>query len=414
MCVAVLGELIAFVGSLAELPAELARLNRVDYGDATIMPGLIDAHVHIEFDPRYGLHDQPELSVSQHDRQMQVRAAAMARHGITTARDLGGRGGAFRLREQIRSGACIGPRLLVAGQAVTRPGGHCHQWGGAAKDETEMVKVIQRQVANSADLIKVMATGGVRTAGTNPAQSAFTSKEMRIAVACAAAAGLRVAAHAHGVHGIRACADAKVGTVEHCSWVDERGRWGCVDRKCAAALAQAGTFVCPTVPASWGQSRFQGLKQTMGAAYRVMLSAGVRFAAGTDSGAIPNVWHHQLLDGLLVFGDAAEMSAAQLLRCATSEAAAACALEATTGMLTDGYAADLLVVPGNPLRPAHPQADFFEELERSLRHPLAVVCRGMHIEPCQPPASSYPAWTASGDVRACACTLTARGQAPST
>ena len=92
----------------------------------------------------------------------------------------------------------------------------------------------------------------------------------------------------------------------------------------------------------------------MGSAYRTMLEEGVRFAAGTDSGAIPNVFHHQFLDGLLVFGRCSGMGPAELLRSATSEAAAACRLDTVAGTLCEGLAADLLVVRGNPLESLHP------------------------------------------------------------
>ena len=97
-----------------------------------VTPGLIDAHVHIEFDPCFPLHEQPPLDEARQLRRMRERARSMLIHGITTARDLGGKGLALTLRDDIAAGRSAGPRLLVAGAAVTTPGGHCHQWGGAA------------------------------------------------------------------------------------------------------------------------------------------------------------------------------------------------------------------------------------------------------------------------------------------
>lgn len=95
MCVVVVGETIEYAGAFGELPTKWAELPQHEFGDATIMPGLIDAHVHMEFDPAYALHAQPALSQAETVRRMQARASSMVLHGITTARDLGGKGGAL-------------------------------------------------------------------------------------------------------------------------------------------------------------------------------------------------------------------------------------------------------------------------------------------------------------------------------
>ncbi|KAL1526708.1 hypothetical protein AB1Y20_015408 [Prymnesium parvum] len=402
LCVVLRRGRIGFAGHLSDLPPQFECVARVDYGECTIMPGLIDAHVHLESDPCFPLHGQPPLADAALLQAMQERAADMVAHGITSCRDLGGKGASLALRALTRRGGRALPRLLVAGQPITRHGGHCHQWGGGASGEAEVRAVIARQAERGCDLIKVMATGGVRTAGTNPADAAFTLREMRAAVEAAAARGLKVAAHAHGVGGIRACVDARVHSIEHCSWVDRDGRWGAMEAECAREIARAGIFVSPTVPASWGQARFAGLREAMSPTYQFMVAAGVRFVASSDSGAIPNVGHHQLLDGLLVFQKCARLSNAALLRCATSEAAAACTLEDETGRVAEGLAADLLVVPGNPL----------EDVEASLRNLVAVICRGRFVEPCagaMPPKarrSFPPSWTRAAvqEAEPCACT----------
>ena len=104
-----------------------------------------------------------------------------------------GKGAALELRESIVRGECSGPRLLCAGQPLTRPAGHCHQWGGAAGTDSEIRAVVARQIGNCVDWVKVMATGGVRTAGSNPAASAFSAREIRIAADMAHASGRRLA-----------------------------------------------------------------------------------------------------------------------------------------------------------------------------------------------------------------------------
>jgi hypothetical protein len=154
----------------------------------------------------------------------------------------------------------------------------------------------------------------------------------------------------------------------------------------------------------------------MGPAFRTLLAAGARIAFGTDAGAIPNVGHHQMVGGLLTFGSCAGLRPAELLRTATSEAAAACCLEGTAGAVAEGLAADLLVVPGDPLTG-------MAQLEHALRHPRAIVARGRPINPCRPDdadaAAAQPAWSVAPGGAACACTrrmrqLSAQGAPPST
>ena len=120
MCVAVTGPIIAWIGRADRIPETLSSLEVIDLraSDATIMPGLIDAHIHIEFDPRYALHDQPRLRDAELMQRMQQRARNMLAHGITIARDLGGKGGALALRDAINRSSCLGPRLLCAGQVI--------------------------------------------------------------------------------------------------------------------------------------------------------------------------------------------------------------------------------------------------------------------------------------------------------
>eukprot|EP00411_Alexandrium_monilatum_P099941 CAMPEP_0175784766 /NCGR_PEP_ID=MMETSP0097-20121207/78981_1 /TAXON_ID=311494 /ORGANISM="Alexandrium monilatum, Strain CCMP3105" /LENGTH=198 /DNA_ID=CAMNT_0017095655 /DNA_START=45 /DNA_END=638 /DNA_ORIENTATION=+ len=194
------------------------------------MPGLIDAHVHMEFSEDHPLHEQPLLSDEQLLRCMAERALRMLRSGITAARDLGGRNfAALRLRDEIEAGRLQGPRLVCAGQPLTTPGGHCHQWGGAASSVQEAKAVVQRQARNGVDWIKVMATGGMRTPGTDVRMAQFSVELLSEVVAEAKALGLPVAAHAHGSAGVAAAVAAGCRTVEHCTWIGEGGLWGSTD-----------------------------------------------------------------------------------------------------------------------------------------------------------------------------------------
>ncbi len=314
-----------------------------------------------------------------HDRlleQMEARALAMVRAGITTARDLGG--GAWleiALRDRIARGELPGPRLLCAGQPVTTPGGHCFFWGGEARSQREIERVVKRQVDHGADWIKVMATGGMFTRGTRVREAQFDLDGLRAVVAAARARGREVAAHCHGTSGIALAAEAGVRTIEHCSWVGEAGFGSGFDPAVAERLANAGSFVSPTINAGW--KRFltgAGGRPTeratrMRGCFAGLRSAGVGLIASTDAG-IPNVVHHRLPAALAVFAEIAELEPVEVLFAATSNAARALGLEDRTGQLLPGLEADLLVVEGDPLRDLS-----------ALERPRLVVARGRVFEP---------------------------------
>ncbi len=189
-----------------------------DCAGLSAIPGLIDAHVHLELNPDD--KNAPERTTPEVVPLMAERAYKMVRRGITTARDLGG--GAWyelALRDRIAAGEQVGPRLLCSGQPITSPQGHCHFWGGEAESLDAARSVLQRQLDQGVDLIKVMATGGRLTRGSAPSDAQFSEQDLTAIVAMAHAHQRPVAAHCHGTEGIRRAACAGVNTIEHCSWV---------------------------------------------------------------------------------------------------------------------------------------------------------------------------------------------------
>ena len=359
---------ISAVGMRAELTGDA--LER-DLTGLTLIPGLIDAHVHLCLNPEIkSAADQGKESAAEIRRLMAERCAAMVRAGITTARDLGGGEWVeFEVRDRINAGELVGPRLLCSGQPITSIKGHCHFWGGEAAGLEDVMTVLARQVDKGADLIKVMATGGNLTVGSNPAMAQFSEEILTDIVAEARRRGLHVAAHCHGTPGIRAATAAAVTTIEHCSWVSEAG-WGMdYDAETAAQIAARGIWVSPTINAGWkrniGRADFEvRVKEN----YRRMRAAGVGLIASTDAG-IPNVWHHHLPQALPVFSHFAQLSPVETLRAATSDCAKAIGLGAVTGRIAAGFAADLLFVQGDPL------ADL-----DVLTRPALVVTRGHVVE----------------------------------
>lgn len=346
------------------------------YDGCCVMPGLIDAHVHMEFTERHPLHEQPVLTAEQLHEAMVERATRMAYHGITTARDLGGGSGfhSLTLRDEILAGRVLGPRLLCAGQPLTTPNGHCHQWGGSVSSAGEILDVVHRQASRKVDWIKVMATGGIRTPGTRPDEAQFSEAELRDIVAAASAYGLPVAAHAHATVGITAAVAAGCRTVEHCSWIGARGWCTGVDDATIAEMVRLGVFVAPTANANWGKwDRESDFYKRTSAALRRLHFAGVQLVASSDAGAIPGLSHDNLAGAISVLGDMAGLSNADALRSATSTAADALGVGHECGRLRPGLAADLLVVSG-------PAGGALTDLHR-LRRPRLVVLRGRRVNP---------------------------------
>ena len=354
--IAVEGETITAVGH---------GLGGEDCGGLTVVPGLIDAHVHMVLDPALRSLDAQLAEPADVSREkMRQRAAAMVRAGITTARDLGG--GAWlelELRDRIEAGEIVGPRLLCAGQPITSVGGHCHFWGGEAATLADAQAIIERQRQHGVDLIKVMATGGMQTPGSQPKDAQFDQSTMSAMVAAANAHGYPVAAHCHGTPGIRNAAHAGVRSIEHCSWIGDDGKRGAFDPQTAREIARRGIWISPTVNAGWG--RFgPDFAAAVTANFRAMKAHGCALIASTDAG-IPNVYHEDLAKALPVFARLAELSPVETLRSATSDCARALGLEDTTGILREGASADLLFVRGDPL------ADL-----GALLDPALVVARG--------------------------------------
>ncbi len=345
--VAIVDNRIEAVGAVTDMaPGESQ-----DMGGLTIIPGLIDAHVHLSLDPEERdplAHGQREDDVIM--AQMTERVGQMARAGITSARDLGGgRWLELEIRDRIARGEIIGPRMLCAGQPVTSPEGHCHFWGGEAKSMEDIEAVVQRQLDHGVDLIKVMATGGMMTPKSKPVDSQFDRQQLTAISALAAAAGLHVAAHCHGVQGIGDAAASGVTTIEHCSWVGKRG-WGRdFDENIAALMARRGVWVSPTVNLGWKRRIGSGdYERTVQGNFAGLKTQGVRLIASTDAG-IPGVRHEDLARALPVFAHFAALTPVETLRAATSDCAAAIGLGQVTGRIEPGFAADLLLVDGDPL-----------------------------------------------------------------
>ncbi len=195
-----------------------------------------------------------------------------------------------------------------------------------------------------ADLIKVMSTGGFMTTGSAPWHAQFTTAQLAVIVEEAARVDKPVAAHAHGIEGIRRAVDAGVSTLEHCSFVTETNERR-FDERLAARIAERKIFVCPTINVNAPYVvKLTGIN--VGQHVKPMHEMGVRIIAGTDAG-VDNTPHHQYVGGL-EFLVSLGFRPGEVLAMATTEAAAALGVGAITGRLAAGYDADLIVVDGDP------------------------------------------------------------------
>lgn len=321
-----------------------------DLGDVTLLPGLIDVHVHLGFDAS---SDPVARMCADDNATLLLRMAHHARRalnaGITTVRDLGDRNYlAIALRDWYRAGHELGPEVIVAGPPITVTGGHCHFMGGEADGELAVRRGVRERVKRGVDVLKIMATGGMMTPGSNPLLPQFTTGELTAAAEEAHRLNRRITAHAHGTPGIARAIEAGVDGIEHCAFLTPDGP--VPDPALIEQLARTRVAVCPTVGPGWERPRTPELAARYEARARLlehMHRAGVNLVGGTDAG-IAGVPHDSLPAGLRILARCG-LSNAQALQAGTSIAADACGLAGRKGAITPGADADLLAVAGNPL-----------------------------------------------------------------
>ncbi|MEW6267559.1 MAG: amidohydrolase family protein [Thermodesulfobacteriota bacterium] len=356
------GDKIVAVGGQKELAAlSGGPVEVIDLPDMTVMPGMIDGHVHLGFDGS----DNPVARLkSDTDHQLLLRMGHHARllleAGVTTAREMGARGYLdLAIKEAIEGGYAVGPHLLVSTRPITTTGGHCWFMGCECDDYHAVRRAAREHLKAGADWIKIMASGGVMTKGSAGWICQFDLKEMQGAVDEAHRVGKKIAAHAHGAAGIRNSVEAGVDTIEHCSWRTPEGYR--LEEGTAELIGAKGIYVCSTTSRAWKHARAEMAPRFP--IVRRMRELGIKFIAGTDAG-VNLVPFNAYVDGLEVLSEIG-LTNAEVIEAATSLAADACGIREVTGTLTAGKRADLIAVRGYPL----------DDLD-ALRHIVLVMKSG--------------------------------------
>jgi imidazolonepropionase-like amidohydrolase len=344
----------------AQLPANT---KLVDLGNKTLLPGLIDMHVHLDSLAEIGGYNGLQYTDSFWSMVAVKNAQDMLQAGFTTVRNVGSADrNDIGLKQAIDGGYAVGPRIVPAGYALGATGGHCDstflppslekQQEGVADGEQGLRYEVRRQRKYGAEVIKVCATGGVFSRNTEPGQQQLSENELRAIADEAHQWGLKVAAHAHGASGIKAAIRAGIDTIEHASLVDDEGI------KLAVARKQPVWFSMDIFNTDYTQSegkkngvlednlrKDREVAQIQRDNFRKAHKAGVRLVFASDAGVMP----HGQVGGQFKIMVQYGMSAMEAIQAATRNAAQALGREKDIGAIAIGRFADMIAVDGDPL-----------------------------------------------------------------
>ncbi|ULA63667.1 MAG: Putative Imidazolonepropionase [Nitrospira sp.] len=348
------GRKIAATGSSRTLTIPKG-VTKIDGRGLTVIPGLIDCHVHL------CLGGEPDVVATVESDAPSMTLLKSARHakqtiesGFTTVRDVGSRDHSiFALKHAIDQGVMPGPHIVGAGLAICMIGGHARFIGQEVEGIEQVQRAVDAQLAAGAGVIKVIASGGVLTPGTSPDQAQMTIDELTAAVMTAGRAQKKVAAHAHGASGMKNAIRAGVHSIEHATLLDDEA---------GELMKTHGVYMVPTlsalsttaagrpgcgIPAS-ALDKAKAMTKRHRVSFKKAHESGLCIAMGTDAGT-PFNYHGdnaQELERMVAFG----MSPMEAILASTAAAARLIGIHDTVGTLMRGRQADLVIVDGNPLK----------------------------------------------------------------
>ena len=339
----------------------------IDLKSKTVMPGLIDMHVHLEGETSPTRYLE---TFTKNDADVAFTSAEIAKRtlmaGFTTVRDLGGSGVNVSLRDATASGKVPGPRIFTAEKAIGTTGGHADPTNGMRKDlmgdpgpdegvinsPEDARKAVRQRYKNGADLIKITATGGVLSVAKNGANAQFTQEEVNEIVKTAKEYGMNVAAHAHGKEGMKRAVLAGVQTIEHGSFMD---------KEVATLMKQNNCYMVPTlsagryveekakIPNYYPDVIIPKITSTMAIldeTIKMVISEGVPIAFGTDAGVFPHGDNAKEFRYMVDAGWSPMFS----LQSATVTNAKLLDMENQLGQIKEGFIADIIAIDEDPTK----------------------------------------------------------------
>ena len=342
-------EKIIAVGCEAEnLPFDIL----IDGSGKTVMPGLIDLHVHISRDGMRDYHARPSDNHTEAALTTFRNGYLFLKNGITTVRNCGSKFDVdLEVRDIIDSGYLRGPRIFGSGEHLTMTGGHGHSSGIECDGIDEVTKAARLQIKKGADMVKLMATGGGMTKGVKPGASQLSEEEMRAAITEAKKTGKTTAAHAQGNAGIKNAIRAGITTIEHGVEIDD---------ETIELMKEHGTYLVPTLSApfhtvnngvaagipDWAVKKNEEAMVPHRESFRLCLKEGIVIGTGTDAGTpfnkagdLATEIEQMVLEG---------MSVRQVISAATSVGAEILQMQDCFGTLKEGLFADLIIIDGDP------------------------------------------------------------------
>ncbi|MVZ96938.1 amidohydrolase family protein [Sphingorhabdus sp. IMCC26285] len=340
-------------------------VKHINLSGKTLLPGLIDMHVHLDSPADIGGYRGLEFTDSFWGMASVGNAHAMLKAGFTTVRNVGSANrNDIGLKQAIENGYAVGPRIVPAGYALGATGGHCdstflppslekaEKEEGIADSPDELRYQVRRQRKYGAEVIKVCATGGVFSRNTEPGQQQLSESELRVIADEAHQWGLRVAAHAHGGDGIKAAIKAGIDTIEHASLVDDEGI------KLAAARIRPVWFSMDIYNTEYTQAegakngvlednlrKDREVAQIQRDNFRKAHKSGVKMVFGSDAGVMPHGDVGKQFRVMVEYG----MTPLEAIQAATRNGALALGREKDVGAIEVGRYADIIAVDGNPL-----------------------------------------------------------------
>jgi imidazolonepropionase-like amidohydrolase len=358
-----------------------AGAKRIDLGDVTLVPGLIDMHVHLDSTPLYGGYNGLQFTDSFWGVQGVGNAGTMLRAGFTTVRNVGSENyNDVAYKQAIDEGLMVGPRIVPAAYALGATGGHCdstffppsfNQRGKAVGDTPDELRTrVREQRKYGAEVIKVCATGGVFSRNTEPGQQQLSEGELRAIADEAHQWGLKTAAHAHGAAGIKAAIRAGIDTIEHASLIDDEGIRLAKERGTYLSMDIYNTEYTQAEGKKNGVlednlRKDREIAQIQRDNFRKANAAGAKIVFGTDAGVMPHKDAGKQFRIMVQYG----MTPLQAIRAATLTAAEALGRTRDVGAIAVGRFGDIVAVTGNPL-----------EDVTVLETPAAVIKGGTLVE----------------------------------